>query len=44
MPIKDRLLNEKKNLEKRITSIDRALELYAKNPDIEELTNLIGRM
>ena len=44
MPVKDRLLGEKRNLEQRISNIDRALELYAKNPDVEELTNILGRI
>jgi len=44
MPIRDRLLREKQKLSERIADIDRALSLYDKNPDIEELTNLIGRI
>ena len=44
MKVRDKLLREKKRLEERIDDIDRALALYDKNPDIEELTNLIGRI
>ena len=44
MPIRGRLEREKKRLSDRIADIDRALSLYDKNPDIEELTNLIGRI
>ena len=43
-PIKDRLLNEKSRLEQRISNINRALELYAKIPDVEELANILGRI
>lgn len=42
--VRDKLLRERKRLEDKIADIDRALELYSNNPDIEELTNLLGRV
>lgn len=39
--IKDNLLKEKANHEKRLKQVDRALELLDKYPEIQELMNLL---
>ena len=44
MPIKERLTRQKKQLEEHIKDIEKALTLLERNPDIEELTNLLGRL
>lgn len=41
---RQRLEREKKHLTARITDIDRALDLLAKHPEMEELTDLLRRL
>jgi len=41
VPLRDRLVSERLVHSKRVEEIDRALALLEKNPDIEELMNIL---
>ena len=41
--VRERLVDEQANLERRLDEVRRALELIAANPQVEELLTLLGR-
>jgi len=41
VPLRDRLISERRVHSERVERIDRALKLLEKNPDIEELMNIL---
>jgi len=41
IPLRDRLVSERKVHSEKVEQIDRALKLLERNPDIEELMNIL---
>lgn len=43
MTLRERLIDQKKSIEKRLQDVNSALDFLDKNPNFEEFHNLIGR-